>query len=195
MAVSYEPIKAVRVLGTSNGMPAVLRVPEDELQTFKIGSLIAVVSGYAQIVASGFGGSELVYGVSMEAGHNLAVDGTAEDGYNEGAPQNQPSGKRIPPGAWIKDGKVGVYLANGQTIFSAMLKDGQVFTQALVLPATRYELEYDSSSGYWFIDTSDTGTSAKHAALIIGLDSASPNTAAAGARVFFQFAPAARAWD
>ena len=188
MAVSYEPIKHVYRRGTS-GMPLVIRAPEAATQTFKTGTPLALSSGLAQ--ASAFGGSELVYGVSAEAGSNLSVANTAEQGTNEGAPQNQTSAVTIPVGSRFKDGKCGVYLADENSVFSAMLKDGQVFTQGLV-SATRYELAKDSTSGFWYIDNTSNGTNDEHCVNVTAVDPSSPNSATLGARVYFVFAPAAR---
>ena len=188
MAVSYEPIKAVRTLN-GVGMPAMLRVEEGASKTFKLGVPLTLSSGQVQECA--FGGSELVYGVSAEAASNLTAAGTSEPAYSEGAPINQASAKTIPVGARMRDGKCGLYLANGQTVFSAMLKDGQVFTQALI-SSTRYELEKDGTSGLWFIDPTNSGTNDEHAVNVVGVDPSSPNTAAGGARVFFIFNSSAR---
>lgn len=182
MAVSYEPIKAIRTLN-GVGLPAMLRVEEGASKTFKLGVPLTLSSGQVQECA--FGGSELVYGVSAEAGHNLTTAGTSEPAYSEGVPPNQASAKIIPVGAWPRDGKCSLYVANSQTIFSAMLKDGQVFTQAMV-SATRYELEKDGTSGFWFIDNTNTGTNDEHAVNIVGVDP-NLNSATLGARVYFQF--------
>jgi hypothetical protein len=182
MAASYEPIKAVRTLD-GTGIPAQMRMPEDELQTFKVGTPVSLTAGLVQ--ASAFGGSELVYGVSAEAAHNLAVDGTAEE-TSEATPPNQAYAVTTPVGAWVKDGKCAVYLANGKTVFSAMLKDGQVYTITMATKG-RYELEYDSSSGFWFIDNTNNGSSDENCCVVIGVDPSSPNSATLGARVFFMF--------
>lgn len=181
MAARYEPIKAVRTLN-GVGLPAMLRTEEGASKTFKLGVPLTLSSG--QVQENAFGAAELVYGFSAEAGHNLSVAGTSEPAYSEGAPPNQASAKTIPVGARMRDGKCGVYLANGQTVFSAMLKDGQVFTQALV-SATRYAVIKDGVSNFWYIDNTDSGVADKHIANIIGVDP-NANSATAGARVYFQ---------
>ena len=186
----YEPIKFVKLQG-QGGMPAVLRAPEAATQTMKIGTPIELTSGYAQ--EANFGGTELVYGVSMEAGHNLAVAGTAQQS-SEGTPQNQPSAVTTPVGAWMRDGKLGIYLANGVNVFSAMLLDGGVFVQSLV-SSTRYALVKDGTTGFWYVDNTSSGTNDEHAVNILAVDPSSPNSATLGARVWFMFAPAARYFD
>lgn len=191
MAVSYKPIEFVH-RESGLGFPAFVRAPEAASKTFKQGVPVVLSSGNVQEAA--FGGSELVYGFSAEPAHNLTAAGTAQDGYSEASPQNQPSAKIIPVGAWIRDGKCGIYRATADAVFAAMLKDGQVFTQALV-STTRYALIKDGTSGFWYIDNTDSGTNDEHAAQIVGVDPSSPNTAAGGARVYFRVPEAARVLD
>ena len=188
MAVAYEPIKPVKHLRPGTSTPSVIRQKEAATQTFKEGVPVALASGYVQECA--FGGSEKVYGISAEAGHNLTAAGTAQE-TSEATPPNQPSAKTIPHGSWVKDGKIMVFRPSDEQLFSAMLKDGQVFTVALV-SETRYALIKDGTSGYWYIDNTDSGTNDEHAAQILGVDDQSPNTVAGGARVIFKIASAAR---
>lgn len=181
--VSYEHIKAVRVLSSQGATPHVVREAEDAAQTFKMGVPVRLVSGLIQECS--FSGADIVYGVSMEPAHNLTTANTAQD-LSEGTPPNQPSGITIPVGAWPRDGKMGVYAANGQTVFSIALKAGQVFTQALLAAGTLYGLTKDGTTGLWYLDNTDTaGNNA--VARLLGYDPSSPNTVADGCRVFFQF--------
>lgn len=187
--VSYEPIKAVRLLG-GLGFPVMLRVPENALETFVIGAPLVMSGGYLQECA--FGGAEIVYGVAAENAHYLATDGLASDGYSEGSPQNQPTAKIIPVGAWAKDGKIGIYAADGKTVFSAALKAGQVFTQAMV--NTTYGITKDATSGFWYVDNTDVAGD-NVVAKVLGVDDSAPNTTTGGARVFFQFLSTLRAFS
>lgn len=152
--MAYRPIVAVRTLN-GVGMVAHDRLSEKATQTFKMGVPLVFSGGVLQEAA--FGGPEIVVGVSSEPGHNLAVAGTAEQGTSEGTPPNQSSAKIIPVGAWMKDGKIGLYLANGGNVFEASLKDGQTYSDALLSGgATFYGLTKDGSTGFWYIDTADT---------------------------------------
>jgi hypothetical protein len=179
MAVAYEPMRLVR--STGEGFPLMKRPPEGATKTFKFGVPIMLASGLATEVT--FSGADIVYGVSSEAAHNLAVAATAEELSIE-TPPNQASAKVIPVGAPIKDGTIGCYAANGANEFSIMLKDGQVYTAAL--NGGTYGITKDGTTGFWYVDTAvTTGNSA--VVQIIGLDSSSPNTVAAGARVFVRF--------
>lgn len=187
MAVSYEPIKLARSNGM--GMPRASRQGEAATQTFKLG-VPCKLDASGNLVECAFGGAEIVFGVNYEPPHNLAVAATAQD-LSEGTPINQASAVTTPVGAWIRDGKLGYYEANGSNVFSIMLKSGQVYTDALLIASTFYGLTKDGTSGFWYLDNTDTaGDNA--VAVLLGVDPSSPNTVAAGARVYFQFKPALR---
>ncbi len=188
--VAYEPIKAVQVLGGS-GFPAVLRKPEKASDTAKLGVPLKLDSGY--LCEQDDPITTDVYGVNNEPFHDLTASGTAEDGVSEGTPVNQPSGKKVPVGAWIRDGNIGAYLANGMTMFSIVLILGQVHTAAM--DGVRYEINKDGTTGQWILDNTDNGTSAEHVAKCIGHDPDSPNSATLGCRVFFVFDEAIRYFD
>lgn len=186
--VVYEPIKAVRVLSSQGASPQMVRELEGASKTFKLGVPLVLSSGYVQEAA--FSGAEIVYGVSAEPAHNLTVAGTAQD-LSEGTPPNQTSAVTTPIGAWIRDGRCGLYAANGSTVFSIALKAGQVFTQAMIAASTYYGLTKDGTTGFWYLDNTDTsGDNA--VAVVIGVDPSCPNTVAGGSRVFFQFKAALR---
>lgn len=204
-AVSYEPIKASYVLSSQGVAPALTRVFEDALQTYKLGVPVRLVGGFLRECA--FTGADVVYGVSSEQAHNYTVAGGGAtfglppifppsielNDTAAGPPPNQPNAVVTPMGAAPRDGQCGNYNANGQTIFTVALKLGQVFTQALLVPGTLYGLTKDATSGFWYMDTTVTsGNSA--VANLIGLDGSSPNDAVLGARVFFQFASSRRAF-
>lgn len=186
--VAYEPIKAYRRTA-GLGFPAMSRFPESATQTFKMGAPLTLSAGY--LIEAAFSSADIVYGVSSEPAHNLATSGTAQD-LSEGTAPNQASSVITPVGAWPRDGKIGLYEANGDTVFSISLKATQTYSAALITnPATLYGLTKDSTSGFWYLDTSDTsGNNA--VAHLLGMDSSSPNTSAGGCRVYFQFASAAR---
>lgn len=186
--VSYEPIKAVRVLSSAAATPFLVRAPETSAQTFQVGTPLRLVSGYVSPCT--FGAADIVYGFSAEPAHNLTTSGAAQN-ESEGTPPNQASAITTAVGAWIRDGACGTYGANGQTVFSIALKIGQVFTQALLVAGTLYGITKDTPSGFWFLDnTVTTGNSA--IAELLGVDSSSPNTVTGGSRVFFQVASAKR---
>lgn len=186
--VSYEPIVAVRTLASQGAFPLMLRSPEAATQTFKIGVPCRVVSGYIQECT--FAAADIVYGVSSEMAHNLTTAGTAQD-ESEGTPQNQVSAITTAVGAWPRDGNIGLYGANGQSVFSIALKTGQVFTQALIVPGTYYGLVKDTASGFWYLDNTDTSGN-NNVANLLGVDPSCPNSATYGCRVFFQFIEAQR---
>lgn len=188
--VSYEPIKAVRVLSSQGATPQHVRQAENAGETFKMGTPVKLDAN-GHITACTFAAPETVYGVASEAGHNLTTDNTAQD-LNDGTVPNQTSAVVTPIGAMIRDGKCGVYAANGQTVFSIALKATQVFTEAMV--GVTYGIFKDATSGFWYLDNTDTiGDNA--VATVVGNDSAAPNTSAGGARVFFIFKASLRAFN
>lgn len=180
-AVSYEPVKAVKVLSSQGNSPQLKRELEAASQTFQIGVPVTL-DGSNNLVESIFSAADLVYGFSAEHAHNLTTAGTAQD-LSEAAPQNQPSGITTPVGAWIRDGRLGVYVANAQTVFSIALKAGQVFAQSMV--GLTFGLTKDSPSGFWYLDNTDT-TGNNAVFMVLENDSSAPNTVAGGARVFGQ---------
>lgn len=186
--VSYEAIKAVRTLASAAAFPAADRVPEAASQTNQYGTPVMLSGGYLAEFSTG--AANIVYGVSSEWAHNLSVAGTPQQ-YSEGAPPNQPNASTTPVGAQPIDGLLGVYYANGQTVFSIALKAGQVFTEALLIAGTLYGIVKDGTSGFWYLDnTVTTGNGA--VANLIGVDPSCPNTASGGSRVFFIFGESKR---
>ncbi len=187
--VSYEPITAYRMLGSGMGMAEIERMSEAASQTFNQGVPLTFSSGLLQECT--FSGADVIVGFSAEPGHNLTTGGVKQDGFSEATPRNQASGKTIPIGAWVRDGKIGLYAANDTTIFSAALKSGQVYTDALLIAGTFYRLIKDATTGFWYVDNTLTGGNAGVVQLI-GVDPSCPNTATDGSRVFFQVKPAQR---
>lgn len=180
--VTYEPIKIWNTI-QGLGFPAMLRRPQGATQTFQLGVPLTLSSGY--LIEATFSAADIVYGFSTEPGANLAAAGVAQQS-SEGTPPNQPSAVITASGAWPKDGLVGLLEANANNVFSISLKAAQVFTQALITnPATLYGLTKDSTTGFWYLDNTDTsGNNA--VAHLLGVDPSCPNTAAGGCRVFFQ---------
>lgn len=123
--VTYEPVKAVRVLSQQGALPQLQRFAEDATQTFQVGVPLIFVSGYIQEAT--FSGTDAIVGFSSEKAHNYTTAGggvtfglppiipQATD-LNEpaaGPPPNQPNATIIPIGAAIRDGQMGIYCASG----------------------------------------------------------------------------------
>lgn len=153
--MAYGPILLAHASGDSSVQK---RWPEAATLTAKSGVPLRLSSGNVTECDANdpWGAADVVVGISSEAGHNLAVAGTAEQGYSEATPPNQPSAKIIPQGAWIKDGKLGFYPADSKNVFKISLKAGQTYSQALVVAGTYYTLKKDATTGYWYLDSSDT---------------------------------------
>lgn len=180
--MAYRPIVAVRTLN-GVGFPAQARMSEGASKTFKQGVPLVLSSGYIQEAA--FGGAEIVVGVSVEPGHNLTAAATAEPAYSEGTPPNQSSAKIIPVGAWNRDGTCGLYLADGQNVFLASLKSGQAFADSYLVAGTLYGLTKDGTTGFWYVDLTDTGGDNAVCKLVGGVSDDST-------LVLFQFTPSLR---
>jgi hypothetical protein len=186
--VTYEPMKAVRQQAGGMGVPTMKRELEAATQTFQIGVPLMLTAGY--ITEFSASGANIVYGVSYEPAHNLTTAGTGQN-ENEGSPVNQPNAVTTAIGAWIKDGRCGLYEANALNVFSIVLAATQVFTQALLVAGTLYGMTKDATTKLWYMDT--TVTSGNSAVLqLLELDPSCPNTAAGGCRVLVQFAAAKR---
>lgn len=153
--MGYTPI----TLANAGGQVQMLdSVPEGATQTFSKGAVLKLSSGclVAGDTANPWSAADVVYGIAAEAGHNLTTANTAEAGYSSGAPQNQTSAKTIPVGAPMKPATVMIYRADGTNQFMASLKATQTFSQALVIAGTYYALVYDSTSTFWYVDSTDT---------------------------------------
>ncbi len=183
---AYSPITLVNAGGQVQAQAAAL---EDATQTFKAGVPVRLVAGYVQQCDTNtdWGAADFVLGVSSSPGQNLTVAGTADLGYSEGTAPNQASSQIIPVGAWIRDGNTYYYKADGNNVFEAALKATQTFTQALVLANTWYALKYDSTTKYWYVDSTDTSGN-QNVVQIIGVN---PND---NTKVRFTFKPAQRVY-
>lgn len=190
MAVSYEPMKHVRSAG-GTGFPKTKREGEGATQTFNLGVPTMLSSG--NLVELTTAADNLVYGVNYEPPHNLTTANTSQE-LSEAKPPNQPSGVTTPVGAWVRDGKLGVYLANSENVFSIMMKDGQTFAQADLVAGTKYGIVKDATTGFWFLDETIVAGNAIKLTLL-GVDPSSKNTVADGARVWVMFATGERYFD
>jgi len=151
--MAYGPIQFAQNLGLTQPLAA---DPEAASQTFKPGTPLRVVSGYIAAADSTWAAADIIVGFSQGAGKNLTSSGVTEDGYSIGSPIGQSSAKIIPTGAPVLRGNCLYTRCDGNTIFRASLKSGQTFSQALLIPGTLYSLQKDATTGYWFIDSTDT---------------------------------------
>jgi hypothetical protein len=188
--VTYESMKAVRQQSGGMGVPTMKRELEAATQTFLQGVPV-MLNGSGYLVEFSSSGANIIYGISYEPAHNLSTAGTGQN-ENEGSPINQPNAVTTAIGAWIRDGRCGVYEANALNVFSIVMKLGQVFTQALLVAGTLYGITKDTgNSNLWFMD--NTATSGNSAVLqLLELDPSCPNSATAGTRVLVQIGAAKR---
>lgn len=149
-------IKPIRLAYSTSTPQELVKAPEGATQTFPIGAPVKLSSGCVVIADSNWASADVVYGIAAEPGHNLTTANTAQPAVSEATPPNQASAVTIPVGAWIRDGSLLMYKADGKNVFLASLKDGQTFAQTLVAAGTYYKLTYDSTSTNWYVDNTTT---------------------------------------
>ena len=153
--MGYGPM----ILVNASGLPmTIFGLPEGATQTFKQGVPLKLSSGnlVACDTADPWSAADVVVGVSVSAGKNLATAGTTEEGYSIGTAPNQGSSKIIPAGVPVKLGTCSFYQADGSNIFEISLKAAQTFAAANVVAGSYYALKYDATTGYWYCDNTDT---------------------------------------
>lgn len=153
--MGYGPIQLAHSSGQEQ---AIFHWQEAASQTFKEGCPLRISSGNAVAgdVDDPWAAADVVLGISAEAGKNLTTAGVEETGASYATPRNQANAKTIAVGSPFKITTVMFYRADGLNVFRASLKDGEVYTQALIIPGTYYALKYDATTGYWFVDNTDT---------------------------------------
>lgn len=167
--MGYGPITLAHSGGTE---PFLLALPEAATQTFKRGVPYRLSSGTIVEGDSSdpWSSADILVGFGVTAGKNLTTAGTTEEGASLGAPQNQSSAKTIAAGSPIKLGTTLFYPANGQNVFVASLLAGQVFAAALIIPGTFYALKKDATTGYWYVDNTDTSGNNACVDIVGGVD-------------------------
>ena len=196
MAITAIPIQPVKTI--SGNQWAARRIIEENAQTFKLGTVVALAAdggilAWAGATLTGAVGSPV--GISYEAASNLASTGLGAPVPNSpvtglgatlsfGSVPNESSAKNIPHGAPINDGRVGFIVALADTVFSATFGNaGAAATPAFTDVGVSYGLTIDTGANFWYVDKSKTGASA--AVKVVGLDLR--DASVAGARVLFQF--------
>lgn len=185
--MAYGPIQLAY---TAPGAAQTLyEAAEGATQTFKQGTIVKLSSGMAVAGDTNdpWGSADVVLGVSAEDAHNLTTANTAQE-LSIGTPIGQSSASIVPLGAPIKNGKVLLYKADGLNVFRISLKSGQTFAQSLVVAGSYYTLKYDSTTTFWYLDSTDT-TGNNAVAEIVGGDSLDTS------KVLFRFKAAQRYFD
>lgn len=153
--MAYGPMIPVNSSGQTQTIDG---LPEAATQTFKQGVPLRLSSGNlaACDTADPWSAADVVVGVSVSPGKNLTTAGTTEDGYSIGTAPFQASSKIIPVGVPVKRGTCSFYRANGFNVFEISLASGQTYAAANVVAGSYYALKYDSTTGYWYCDNTDT---------------------------------------
>lgn len=188
MASFATPIKAVSG-GATEGHPEIRRLAEESAQTELRGTPVVADADlmYEASAAITDATSVLLAGFTSEPFHNLTTQDTAKH-LSAGAPQNQPSATIIPLGAPLSDGKIGVIIANGDTLFEGAFGTTDVAT----LPAAAdvgkiYGLTKDTGNSYWYVDKAKTTLGAGAIVTIVALHPQDViDGLVAGSRVIFR---------
>lgn len=170
--MAYGPI----VLAYSSaGHQEYYESPEAASQTFKAGTPVFLVSGMVTAcdVDNPWTSADVVLGIAATPGQNLTTANTPEPGASFATPPNQPNASTVALGTPFKSGKTLLYKADGQNVFRIQLASGTTFSQALVVAGTYYSLVYDSSTGYWYLDSADTSGNNAIAEIVGGVVGAS----------------------
>lgn len=199
MAIVAIPILPVE--SVSGNQFRMERLIEEATQTFKAGTPVALkpADGGVQVWdgATLTGAIGSIIGIVAEAGNNLASTGLGAPtpmspftgvgaSLTFGSVPNQASAKNIPHGAPLVDGRIGFFLPNSDTVFSAVFgNNGNTATPANTDVGLSYGLTIDTAGSFWYVDKNKTGAAA--AVKVISLDLR--DAPAAGTRVLFQFLP------
>ena len=161
------------VRSTTQEQPPHRRLPEDAAMTFLEGVPVTyntTTGGVNEWNGTSFTG--LIAGVSKEGASNLTTVGVPKT-LTYGSVPNQPGAVKIPMGAPLNDGRIGLDLAVSSTVFK-----GQINPTGQTLAATdvgkSYGLTKDSDY-HWYVDktkttTSGSGSSNQAVVEIVGLD-------------------------
>lgn len=181
MAGKAIPITPVRT--TNDSQPRMQRYDEKASQTFLEGTPVFTEVATGFIIAwAGVVATTKVLGISSEPASNLTTAATPKT-LTFGAVPNQASAVNIPRGAPINDGKIGVYLADEQTIFLGALldTDPSVITDINTIMGLTKD-----TNNYWYIDRTKTDS-----IIIVGFDTRQA-VGTNGHRLFFRFVKVAQ---
>ena len=131
------------------------RLAEDAAQTFLEGVPVTLNTGTGGVNEwGGLGLSNNILGISKEAASNLTTVGVPKT-LTYGSVPNQPNAVKIPMGAPLNDGRIGVDTADGGTIFKGQVGPSQ--TTALTDVGKQYGMTKDSDN-HWYVDKTKTTT-------------------------------------
>jgi hypothetical protein len=187
------PFTVWKVIGSSDALPLVRRLPQAATQTFNYGTPVSLVSGYLQATATITGTSIVIAGISQQAGDSIGTAGVAPVGgasLTYGSVPNQTSAVNIPMGAPMVDGNTGTLLASNTTWFVGCVDAAHTTAAADI--GTIYGLTKDTTTNNWFVDT--TITSAASGACVEVMEFVDPvgtglngsTTTTTGGRVAFR---------
>src|SRR5258708_20010641 len=146
------------VQSISGNQPRIKRVIEEAGQTFLPGTPVQVAAGDGGLQAWVQGATKIA-GFSKEAGNNLAALGVLPTAAVN--PNPQPSSGSVPFEAsavsitrpFFRDGRIGVEMANTDTIFQGQVGPAQTALATDV--GVTYNLTKDADN-HWYVDKTNT---------------------------------------
>lgn len=154
------PIRAIRTV--SGNQPVIRRLPEGATITVEAGTPVFMSSG-ALIEWDGDLSTNLIAGLSLEPGSNLAVAGVAET-LTFGSVPNQSAAVNIPRGAPLNDGNMGIEVVAEDSVFKGIVDAGTVSASNI---GSIGDLVKDGAGGLWSIDVT---APAENVVRIVGID-------------------------
>lgn len=146
----------MKAIGSVSGnQPIVYRKPEAATQTFKRGVPVMLNASGNVIEWDGVTIGNGIAGISTEAANNLAVAGTPSvPGFSV---PNQASAVSFYQGVGLNDGKMGIEVGAGGSLFFGEVASGSLATSAIA--GVGYGMTKDSD-GQWYVDLTKTGAQA-----------------------------------
>jgi transcriptional regulator GlxA family with amidase domain len=163
------------------GLPQGKRFQEHDTLAVLIGTPVVLSSGVLIERTAISTSTSLIAGFTQEAAHSLTTTGTAKN-LTYGSVQNQASAQLIPLGGPISDGLLGIWVANDETWFIG--KTDAAHTTIITDVGSIFGLTKDSTTNYWFVDTTITTTAGGAAVQVMAVIDA----ATVGGRVAFKVA-------
>jgi hypothetical protein len=158
-------INAIRTI--SGNQPIIRRLNEKAAQTFLMGVPVMMDVAVGAIVEwDGATIAQGIAGICDEAASNLTTTATPKT-LTFGSVPNQSAAVNIPRGAPLNDGRIGVELANIDTVFQGQVGPAQ--TTAVTDVGKQYGMTKDADN-HWYVDKTKTTVGTNTVCTIAKLD-------------------------
>lgn len=150
--MATAPMRPVRTI--SGNQPLLRRHPEDETETFLLGTPVQLNAGGFVIAWDGVTEAFGILGISSEPAKNLTTEGVAKQ-LSSGAVINQPLAVKLQRPFFDPDGKSGVFVANDDTVFYGQVGPAQTASRTQAVVGDKFGITIDTDN-HWFVDLTDT---------------------------------------